>query len=34
VTWFTAMIWWFLTRMSIREPVRGFGSLLESVSKR
>jgi maleate cis-trans isomerase len=34
VTWFTAMIWWFLTRMGIREPIRGFGSLLESASRR
>jgi maleate cis-trans isomerase len=29
VTWFTAMIWWFLTKRRIRAPIRGFGSLLE-----
>jgi maleate isomerase len=31
ITWFTAMIWWFLTKMKIGAPIRGFGSLLESV---
>lgn len=32
VTWFNSFIWWFLTRMSIREPITGFGTLLRSVS--
>lgn len=32
ITWFITMIWWFLTRMKIRAPIRGFGSLLESAS--
>jgi len=32
ITWFTGMIWWFLTKMNIRAPIRGFGSLLESIS--
>ena len=31
VTWFTAMIWWFLTTTGVRAPIRGFGSLLESI---
>ncbi|MBI2369724.1 MAG: hypothetical protein HYV08_05715 [Deltaproteobacteria bacterium] len=30
VTWFQAMIWATLQRMGIREPLRGFGRLLES----
>ena len=32
VTWFTAMIWWFLKQTGVRAPIRGFGSLLESLS--
>jgi maleate isomerase len=32
VTWFTAMIWWFLTKHGVKAPIRGFGSLLESIS--
>ena len=31
VTWFTAMIWWFLTRTGVKAPIRGFGTLLESI---
>lgn len=34
VTWFIAMIWWFLTKHGVKAPIRGFGSLLESVSTR
>jgi len=32
VTWFTGMIWWFLKRHGVRAPIRGFGSLLASLS--
>jgi maleate cis-trans isomerase len=32
VTWFIAMIWWFLTKRGIRAKIRGFGSLLESIN--
>lgn len=32
VTWFNTFIWWFLTKMSIREPITEFGMLLKSVS--
>lgn len=31
VTWFTAMIWWFLNKHGVRAPIRGFGSLLASL---
>ena len=34
VTWFIAMIWWFLTKHGVRAPIRGFGSLLESINTR
>lgn len=32
VTWFTAMIWWFLAKRGIHAKIRGFGSLLESIN--
>jgi maleate cis-trans isomerase len=32
VTWFIAKIWWFLTKQGIKAPIRGFGSLLESIA--
>jgi maleate cis-trans isomerase len=31
VTWFNAMIWWFLTTTGVRAPIHGFGKLLESI---
>ena len=31
VTWFNAMIWWFLTTTGVKAPIRGFGTLLESI---
>lgn len=34
VTWFIAMIWWFLSKHGVKAPIRGFGSLLESISTR
>jgi len=34
VTWFQTMIWWALRRAGVREPIRGFGTLLESLSRR
>jgi maleate cis-trans isomerase len=34
VTWFIAMIWWFLNKHGVRAPIRGFGSLLESLGTR
>lgn len=33
VTWFTAKIWWFLHTRGVKAPIRGFGSLLESLGK-
>jgi len=32
VTWFIAKIWWFLTKHGVKAPIRGYGSLLESIS--
>ena len=32
VTWFIAMIWWFLSERGVRAKIRGFGSLLESIN--
>lgn len=31
VTWFQAMIWSTLQKMGVREPIRGFGRLLETL---
>lgn len=33
VTWFQVMIWWALRRAGVREPIKGFGKLLESLSR-
>ncbi|HWG05088.1 MAG TPA: hypothetical protein VG271_08745 [Beijerinckiaceae bacterium] len=34
ITWFNSMIWWFLHKYGVKAPIRGFGSLLESLSTR